>query len=48
MVRANGDRGKIIYVVALMRKLACALWHVGQGEAFDARKLFTVQPTVSA
>lgn len=47
-VRANGDRGKIKYVVALMRKLACALWHVGQGEAFDARKLFTVKPTVSA
>jgi transposase len=47
-VRANGDRGKIKYVVALMRKLACALWHVGHGEAFDARKLFTVKPAVSA
>jgi hypothetical protein len=47
-VRANGDRDKIKYVVALMRKLACALWHVGHGEAFDARKLFTVKPVVNA
>lgn len=47
-VRANGDRDKLKYVVALMRKLACALWHVGHGEAFDARKLFTVKPVVSA
>jgi len=47
-VQANGNRGKLRYVVALMRKLACALWHVGHGEAFDARKLFTVKPVVSA
>jgi transposase len=29
-------------VIALMRKLAKALWHVGRGEQFDARKLLTV------
>jgi len=27
-------------IVALMRKLARALWHVGQGERFDERRLF--------
>jgi transposase len=31
---------KIKAVVALMRKLARALWHVARGEAFDAAKLF--------
>jgi hypothetical protein len=31
---------KIKAVVALMRKLARALWHVARGEAFDATKLF--------
>jgi transposase len=31
---------KIKAVVALMRKLARALWHVARGAAFDARKLF--------
>jgi transposase len=29
-------------VIAVMRKLAKALWHLGQGERFDARQLFTV------
>ena len=29
-------------VIALMRKLTKALWHVGRGEAFDARKLLTL------
>ena len=29
-------------VVAVMRKLARALWHVGQGKRFDAAKLFDV------
>ena len=47
-VKANSGRDKTKYVVALMRKLACALWHVGHGEAFDARKLFTVKAGVSA
>jgi len=27
-------------VVAVMRKLARALWHVARGDAFDATKLF--------
>ncbi len=30
-------------IVALMRKLAMALWYVARGEAFDSRKLFNVQ-----
>jgi transposase len=30
-------------IVALMRKLAMALWHVARGEAFDSRKLFNAQ-----
>lgn len=30
-------------VVAVMRKLARALWHVGRGSAFDATKLFDVR-----
>ena len=29
-------------VIALMRKLAKALWHVGRGARFDAHKLLTV------
>lgn len=29
-------------VIAVMRKLAKALWYVGRGERFDANKLFTV------
>jgi hypothetical protein len=29
-------------VIALMRKLAKAVWHVGRGEAFDATKLFSL------
>jgi transposase len=35
----KGDQ-KIKAIVALMRKLARALWHVARGEAFDASKLF--------
>lgn len=31
---------KLKAVVALMRKLARGLWHVGRGQAFDAAKLF--------
>ncbi len=34
---------KRIAVVAVMRKLSRALWHVSQGSAFDATKLFDVQ-----
>lgn len=33
---------KMKAVVAVMRKLARALWHVGQGKRFDAAKLFDV------
>jgi hypothetical protein len=29
-------------IVAVMRKLAVALWHVGRGNAYDPLKLFTV------
>lgn len=35
-------RAKNKTVIALMRKLAKALWHVGRGERFDATKLLTV------
>jgi len=38
VARDGGRRGKAI--VALMRKLARALWHVGHGEAFDVTRLF--------
>lgn len=31
---------KLKAVTAVMRKLALALWHVAQGDAFDASKLF--------
>jgi len=33
---------KMKAIVAVMRKLARALWHVGQGKRFDAAKLFDV------
>jgi transposase len=36
----DGGKAKTKAVVALMRKLARALWHVAQGEAFDSTKLF--------
>ena len=35
-------------VIAVMRKLAKALWHVGRGEAFDASKLFSVPKQTQA
>ena len=38
-VQAQGGRGKPKVVVALMRKLTRALWHVARGQAFDAQKL---------
>lgn len=40
--RDGGKGGKAI--TALMRKLALALWYVGQGEQFDASKLFCQNP----
>jgi transposase len=33
---------KMKTVIALMRKLAKAVWHVARGEAFDATKLFSL------
>jgi transposase len=38
-VQAQGGRDKSKVVVALMRKLTRALWHIARGQAFDARKL---------
>jgi transposase len=35
-------KAKMKTVIALMRKLAKAVWHVGRGEAFDASKLFSL------
>jgi transposase len=41
--KVDRDGGtKMKAVVAVMRKLARALWHVGQGKRFDAAKLFDV------
>lgn len=42
VVREGGQR-KNKALVALMRKLIRALWHVGQGEAFDPGKLFDLR-----
>ena len=39
-VERQGGQAKMKAVVAVMRKLICALWHVGRGERFDASKLF--------
>ena len=41
-IKRDGNRkGKAI--VAIMRKLVLALWHVAQGEVFDSRKLFNTK-----
>jgi transposase len=42
-VQRLGGRAKTSAVVAVMRKLALALWHVGQGSRFDATRLFDAQ-----
>jgi transposase len=42
-VARDGGKTKKKALVALMRKLIRALWHVGQGEAFDAAKLFDLR-----
>ena len=39
--RDGGRKQKAL--IALMRKLASALWHVADGSAFDSAKLFDVQ-----
>jgi len=36
------DRAKLKTVIALMRKLPLALWHIARGERFDASKLLKV------
>lgn len=41
-VERDGGRQKMKAVVAVMRKLIRALWHVGRGERFDSSKLFDV------
>ena len=41
-VARQGGIAKNRAVVAVMRKLAKALWHVAGGVAFDSRKLFDV------
>ena len=39
-VERDGGKVKVKAIVALMRKLLRALWHVGRGARFDAAKLF--------
>ena len=39
----EGGKPKLKAVIALMRKLAKALWHVARGQAYDATKLFDTQ-----
>lgn len=41
-VNRDGGRLKMKAVVAVMRKLGRALWHVGQGQPFDATRLVDV------
>jgi len=36
------DRAKLKTVIALMRKLPLALWHIARGERFDASKLLKI------
>jgi transposase len=39
-VRRDGGKIKMKALIAIMRKLAKALWHVGQGKPFDSSRLF--------
>lgn len=39
-VERDGEKRKYKAIIAIMRKLAGALWHVARGSAFDASKLF--------
>jgi len=39
----DGEKCKHKAIIAIMRKLAGALWHVARGSAFDASKLFDVR-----
>lgn len=38
----NRERGNGRAIIAVMRKVVKALWHVARGEAFDSRKLFNL------
>lgn len=42
-VKRQGGQAKTKAVVAVMRKLMLALWHVARGEEFDATKLFDIR-----
>ena len=42
VARPGALKGKT--VVELMRKLAGALWHVGRGATFEAKRLFAAEP----
>ena len=42
-VQRDGRAPRFNALVAVMRKLALALWHVARGSAFDSRKLFDAQ-----
>jgi len=46
-IRRDGDI-RMKAVVAVMRKLARALWHVSQGERFDSSRLFNMPVRASA
>ena len=46
VARDGGRKGKAI--VAIMRKLPKALWHVAKGEQFDATKLFNLKASRKA
>ena len=39
-VKRDGGKVKLKAVIAVMRKVAAALWYVARGERFNARKLF--------
>ena len=42
-VSRDGGKAKLKAVIAVMRKLALALWHVARGHRFDASLLFDTQ-----
>ena len=42
-VQRDGDKPRYNALVAVMRKLVLALWHVASGEAFDSSKLFNTK-----
>jgi len=46
-VARDGGRFKGRAVIAVMRKVVTALWHVAQGERFDSQKLFNLAEVTS-